>query len=318
MVPPPPDSMPPGGATRSLAGRVALVTGANSGLGFECAAGLAQAGATVALACRSLERGQAAIEALRERAPRADFALFGLDLSDLSSVRDCAAAVREDFERVDLLCNNAGVMGLPHGRTAQGHELHLGINHLGHVALTARLWPALMRSAAPRVLAVSSLTHRLASTPLERWGAPENYDPLRAYAISKLASLSFAIELDRRASARGLSLRSVAAHPGYAATSLLARPEGEGRLPLIRSLVRAGDRLVAQSAEQGARPLLAALLSPDPPAPAYFGPRGPLELRGKAAPARVSRRARDPDFARALWGWSLAGLGEDAGALADL
>lgn len=286
-----------------LIGRRAVVTGANGGLGWQTARQLAAHGARVVLACRDLQRGRDARDRLAELAPAADLSLLRLDLADLASVREFAAAVAAGG--VDLLVNNAGVMAVA-GRTVDGFEIQFGVNHLGHFALTGLLLPALLARPGGRVVTVSSLAHwggrlgRLeAATGAGTGGGRAAL--WAGYARSKLANLLFAFELDRRVRAGGFELLSVAVHPGYAATNLqLAGPRSRGsRLEAL--VLGAGTALFAQSSRAGAWPTLCAATSPLVRGGMFIGPTGPGQLRGRPGPVRASPAARDSRLAGRLW-----------------
>jgi NAD(P)-dependent dehydrogenase (short-subunit alcohol dehydrogenase family) len=221
-----------------------------------------------------------------------------LDLADLSSVRSFA----EGWDGpLDLLVNNAGVMALPHGLTADGFEMQFGTNHLGPFALTGLLIPALLLTARPRVVTVSSGVHRIGRIDIDDLQHERGYGRWRAYGQSKLANLLFAFELQRRADAAGAPLRSLAAHPGYAATNLqTAGPRMEGRR-LRECVMRVGNALLGQSAPAGALPQLYAATAPDVRGGEYFGPRGPLESRGAPTRVKASARADDEVLAARLW-----------------
>jgi NAD(P)-dependent dehydrogenase (short-subunit alcohol dehydrogenase family) len=259
------------------AGRRVVVTGANSGIGFEAARELAAHGARVIVACRDLTKGAEAAARMT-----GDVELRRLDLADLASVREFAAGVDGPL---DLLVNNAGVMAPPRRTTADGFELQIGTNHLGHFALTGLLLGNLLAGDEPRVVTVSSGAHRIGRIDFDDLQSERRYFRWGAYGQSKLANLLFAFELQRRA---GLSLLSVAAHPGYAATNL------QGRSLAVFNL------LVAQSAAMGALPTLYAATADIPPA-AYVGPGGPGELRGPPALVSASGAARDEAAAARLW-----------------
>ena len=233
-----------------LSGRTAIVTGANSGLGQVTARELARAGAAVIVACRNTAKGETAATAIRDViGPDADVAVEHLDLAELASVREFADRVSAEHDRLDLLINNAGVMAPPRRLTADGFESQLGINHLGHFALTGRLLARLLAAPAPRVVTVSSHMHRLGSIRFDDPQFERGYNNWRAYAQSKLANLMFCFELDRRAAAAEVALTSVAAHPGYAATNLqFAGPQKR----LERIVMGVGNHVIAQSAEMGA------------------------------------------------------------------
>jgi NAD(P)-dependent dehydrogenase (short-subunit alcohol dehydrogenase family) len=265
-------------------GRRIVVTGANSGLGAESAKALAARGASVVLACRNVAKGEAAAARMT-----GDVQVRALDLADLSSVRGFAA----DMDALDVLINNAGVMAVPLGRTADGFEMQLGTNYLGHFALTGLLLPKI----GDRVVTVSSFAHRVGRIVLDdlNWER-RRYRRWPAYAQSKLADLMLAYELQRRLEQSGSALRSVAAHPGYAATELQGGASGfEDRL------IALGNRLVAQSAERGALPILYAATMPDMSGGEYFGPGGVTEMRGYPTRVRSSRRSRDTGTSSRLW-----------------
>ncbi len=281
-------------------GRTALVTGANSGLGYQTATILAQRGAHVLLGCRDTERGRAAAERVRAEAGGREATEIVLDLADLGSVRKAAAEARERTgDGIDVLVNNAGVMATPPRRTVDGFELQLGTNHLGHAALTWLLAPALRPGA--RVVTVSSLAHRgggldLGDLHFDR----RRYNPVTAYSASKLANLLFALELDRRARVTGRDLVSVAAHPGLTDTELAAN-SARWRSQLMAPLVALGNKLVTQGVVTGALPQLYAATAPDVGGGEYFGPMWLGETRGGPARAAISTAARDPATARLLW-----------------
>ncbi|MBF6456335.1 oxidoreductase [Nocardia cyriacigeorgica] len=264
-------------------GRTVIVTGANSGLGAVAARALAGAGARVVLACRNVDKGRVVAE---EIGPLAE--VRRLDLADLSSVREFAASV----DRVDVLINNAGVMAVPYARTADGFEMQIGTNHLGHFALTGLL----LGRISDRVVTVSSDMHRLGVIDLDdlNWQR-RKYRRWPAYGQAKLANLLFAYELQRRLTAAGWSKRSVAAHPGYAATELQSHTES------IQDLVMSlGNRLFAQSAEMGALPELYAATADVEPG-GYYGPTGFRGMRGHPGRAGSNARSRDQETARGLW-----------------
>lgn len=203
-----------------LAGRLALVTGANSGLGWQAARTLAGKGATVVMACRNREQAERARRAILDEYPQARLELTDLDLADLASIRACAAGFRQRHERLDLLFNNAGVMFLPLRRTRDGFEMQMGTNHLGHFALTGLLLESLLAAPRPRVVGMTSGFNQFGRLPLDDLNAERGYNRYLAYCHSKQANLLFSLELQRRAGQRGVLLQSLAAHPGYAATNL--------------------------------------------------------------------------------------------------
>jgi NAD(P)-dependent dehydrogenase (short-subunit alcohol dehydrogenase family) len=276
-------------------GRMAVVTGANSGLGLVTGRELARAGARVVLASRSTEKGEGAVARIRAAAPGADVSSAILDLADLDSVRAFADGAPA---RLDLLINNAGVMAAPRGLTKQGFESQFGTNHLGHFALTGLLLPALLRTSAPRVVTVSSLMHRGGKIDFDDLQGERRHSRWAAYQRSKLANLMFCFELQRRAVAAGVPLESLAAHPGYAATNLQAA--GTDRF-YERWFMAIGNKLFAQSAEMGALPTLYAATVPDLPGGTFVGPGGRAEQRGYPKVVTAAGRAYDGQRWRRLW-----------------
>jgi NAD(P)-dependent dehydrogenase (short-subunit alcohol dehydrogenase family) len=279
-------------------GRTVVVTGANSGLGFHTSLELARRGAHVVMACRNLDKGRDAEERLRAEAPDAETELRELDLASLSTVR--AFADQLDVDAIDLLVNNAGVMALPRQRTADGFEMHLGTNHLGHFALTGLLLPKLLRADEPRVVTVSSNAHKMGRVNFDNLNGDRRYFRWAAYGQSKLANLLFALELQRRAGDR---LTSVAAHPGYSATHLQLQAADATGNPLDRFVNVVLNKVVAQTDAMGALPSLYAATM-DVPGGSYAGPDGPGEFHGHPKLVMPTGRARNEDDARRLWGVS--------------
>jgi len=303
---------------RDQSGCLAVVTGANSGIGFVAARELARAGAHVVMAVRDTTRGEQAAGKVRSAAPAAAVEVMELDLADLSSVRSFAAAFGEGHDGPDLLVNNAGVMALPHRTTADGFEMQFGTNHLGHFALTGLLLAGLSRRPDPRVVTISSGAHKMGKIDFDDLQGERGYKKWKAYGQSKLANLLFAFELGRRASGVGLPLTSVAAHPGYAATNLQATgPKMAGR-GLEERMMGLVNRVIAQDEEHGALPTLYAATEPDLPSGSYIGPDGPLEMRGRPRLVGATDRAWDEQTARRLWETSeeLTGVHYDFGAVA--
>lgn len=280
-------------------GLVAVVTGANSGLGLVTARHLAAAGAHVVLACRNAERGGAALAEIRRAEPSASVEVRSLDLADLSSVHRFAAEWRGPL---NLLVNNAGLMAIPYRQTADGFEMQFGTNHLGHFALTARLMPALLAEPKPRVVTVTSEAHRIGHIAFDDLNGERRYQKWRAYGQSKLANLLFARELSRRASLAGQDLLSVAAHPGYASTNLQeAGPTMAGSRVGVLGM-KVSNRLFGQSDVNGAVPILYGATGPGLRGAEYLGPDGLLAMRGTGAkPQTPSKQALDDDVARRLW-----------------
>ena len=279
----------------SQTGRTAVVTGATSGLGLVTARELAAAGAHVVLAVRDAERGAAVAAGLPGRVE-----VRRLDLADLASVRRFAD---EWSGPLDVLVNNAGIMMVPAGRTADGFELQFGTNHLGHFALTNLLLPHL----TDRVVTVASGAHRMGEIAFDdlNWER-RRYSPERAYGQSKLANLLFTLELQRRLTAAGSAVRATAAHPGWSATNLQSRTGN----PVKHAAMALGNRVMAMSAEQGALPILCAATA-DLPGGSYAGPDGPFEMRGYPTLAGRSAAASDLRTAARLWAVSAELTGID-------
>jgi len=272
-------------------GKTVIVTGANSGIGFEAAKVLAQRGAVVIMACRSLEKGKIAMEQILEEDPRAKVILKSLDLADLSSVRQFSDDYLAAQDRLDILINNAGVMATPYSKTADGFEMQFGTNHLGHFALTAQLFDLLKRTPNSRVVTVSSYAHYFGRIAFNDLNGDGFYQKWLAYGQSKLANVLFGYELQRRASQNGKNPISVVVHPGYAATNLQ-------HTTTLFSLL---NPIMAQSQEMGALPTLYAATSPDIRGGEYIGPDGFLGQRGYPHEASSSRLSKDEDTARHLW-----------------
>jgi NAD(P)-dependent dehydrogenase (short-subunit alcohol dehydrogenase family) len=284
-------------------GKTAVVTGANSGIGFHTARELARRGAHVILACRNEARGDNAVNRIRSEIPPAQAELALLDLSDLDSVQKFADGFVESARALDLLVNNAGVMAIPRRQTtAQGFEMQFGTNHLGHFALTGRLLPGLLARPGARVVTVSSYNHRLArNVGFDDLQSERAYTPWTAYNRSKLANVLFFLELDRRLRRSGQRAVSIGAHPGYSATNLQFSGPREGGTTVSARLLGVLTRLVAQSDSQGALPSLYAATAPDVTGGGYYGPSRFRETRGHPKPAQIAKQGRDEEAARRLW-----------------
>lgn len=276
----------------SQSGRVVIVTGSSSGIGFETARMLADKGAKVIIAVRNMNKGIAAMGRIRAQHEHADLQVMELDLASLDSVRSFSEAFRKQFTRLDLLINNAGVMVPPYGKTADGFELQMGTNHLGHFALTGLLIDILNATSGSRVVNVSSTAHRAGNLDFDdlAW-EKRTYKAWRAYGDSKLANLLFSGELQRRLRAAGSSVLVTSAHPGWTATEL-QRHSG-----FFDSL----NAFFAQSSAMGALPTLRAALDNEVKGGEFYGPSGFMEMRG--FPVRVSpnSRAQETDAAMTLW-----------------
>lgn len=283
-----------------LDGRVALVTGANSGLGYATTKGLAAAGATVLMACRDEARCATAAERIRRSIPGATVRSVALNLADLDSVRACAEEVVHSVRRLDILVNNAGVMAPPHRMTTrQGFELQFGVNHLGHFALTGLLLPLLLRTPGARVVSVSSIAHEAGHVDFADLQLEHGYTPYGAYSMSKIANLLFMLELDRRLKRASADVVSVGAHPGFVSTNLQAAGPFLGEGGLSAWFVLGAVRLLGQSARRGAEPQLYAATARGVMGGEYFGPK--QRIRGPVAPGEMSRHACDEMVATRLW-----------------
>ena len=288
-----------------LKGKTAVVTGANSGLGFHTAAALAGKGAHVVMACRDAEKANAAIAQIRSRHPGATLEYIPLDLADLSSVKAFADSYRRAQTRLDILCNNAGVMFAPKGQTKDGFEIHFGANHLGHFALTGRLMDMVLATPDSRVVTIASEYARLGRIDFANLNGERRYDRQAAYANVKLANLMTAIEMQRRLEAKGVRTISVAAHPGLSATNLqsagvsMGDPDALARF--AKWLMRHMNRWVSQSAAMGALPTLRAATDAEVKGGEYYGPELLWGLRGYPHHAPIPRHAKDTAVAAELW-----------------
>ncbi|MEU8825431.1 oxidoreductase [Streptomyces sp. NPDC048636] len=288
-----PDSIP------DQSGRLAVVTGANSGIGYVTARELARRGAYVILACRSRKRGMDAVERLRTEAPGSHAELRMLDLADLISIRSFA----EDWshDRLDLLVNNAGVAMVPLSRTADGFESQFGINHLGTFALTGLLMPHLLAAGDPRVVTVSSEGQRFARFDMANLNAEHRYRTAFAYVQSKRANLYFAMELQRRADTAGLRLRSMAVAPGLTRSNVLTGGANSNRGRAYGLLARLLLRIAFRPTPDGAKTSLCASTVPDLPGGSYVVPDGPFQLRGEPVLRSRERAIQDSSTAHKLW-----------------
>jgi NAD(P)-dependent dehydrogenase (short-subunit alcohol dehydrogenase family) len=279
-------------------GRVALVTGANSGLGLTTARELARAGARVVIACRSAAKGDQAAASIHGSVPNALVEVAVLDLADLSSVHAFAEGYVGAGSPLDLLINNAGIMAAPRRLTSDGFESQFGTNHLGHFALTGLLLPALLKAPAPRVVTVSSFLHRRGTMHFDDLQGERKYDRWGAYGQSKLANLMFCFELQRRAIEADVPLLSLAAHPGYARTNLQFAATDR---VYEKAFGWIGNLLIAQSADMGALPTLYAATVPDLPGGAFIGPGGRKQQRGYPTIVTAATKAYDEEDWRRLW-----------------
>ena len=283
----------------SQSGRSFLVTGGTSGMGYEDAKALAAAGANVVIAARNPRRGEEAIARIRQEIPNAQLQFEEIDLADLASVRALSNRLQATLPRLDGLINNAAIMAPPErGTSADGLEMQFATNYVGHFVLTAGLLPVLRRSAAPRVVTLSSIAVHRGAINFDDLQSTRAYDPHAAYAQSKLACLIFALELQRRSEAAGWGIQSMAAHPGVAVTELVARGPG---LDSEAGRLWASRREHFQTAAQGALPTLYAATAPAARGGAYYGPTGPQEVNGPLGLATIPAVAREAGVAARLW-----------------
>src|ERR1700761_6256990 len=274
-------------------GKLAVITGATGGLGLETALGLAKAGAEVILSGRNPAKGRDAEALIRGQCGNANVRFEATDLASLASVASFADRMLAAGRPIDILVNNAGVMALrKRGTTADGFETQFGTNYLSHFALTGRLLP-LLRAAKARVVQLSSIAHRAGKIRLDDLNYAKGYKPFTVYQQSKLAMLMFAIELDRRSSANGWGLVSVAAHPGIARTDLVANGPSVGANVVVRTAIPIAERILGHSAAAGALPTLMAATMPGVKGGQYFGPQGWLELKGPPGPGKIEKQALD-------------------------
>lgn len=302
-----PGSEATGGATWStrdigdLTGRVALVTGANSGIGYETARELADHGAHVLMACRDEERARRARDKLESELQRSSLELLPLDLADLVSVHRAASHVLATHARLDLLINNAGVMGTPYRQSPDGFELQMATNHLGHFALTGLLLDRIVTTERARIVTVSSHMHRIGQLQPDDVAGLTPRNTWVAYGTTKLANLLFTAELSRRLAAENLSTLAVAAHPGWTRSNLAGSGAALGTSRVRRKLARTAGATLGQSASSGALPVLCAATSSSVHAGMYIGPANRFGLAGPPKVTQPSRRARDAASATALW-----------------
>jgi NAD(P)-dependent dehydrogenase (short-subunit alcohol dehydrogenase family) len=285
------------GSVPSQTGRTAVVTGGNTGIGFEAARVLAARGASVVLAVRNLDKGKDAAARISATTPGADVSIQSIDLSSLDSVRAAAEELRADHQKIDLLINNAGLMYPPRSTTADGFELQFGTNHLGHFALTGLLLDRLLPVAGSRIVMISSVGHRIrAAIHFDDLQWERSYSRVGAYGQSKLANLMFTYELQRRLAARTSSTIAVAAHPGFANTELVRNMPA----PLRVGTALFG-RFVSQPPAMGALPTLRAATDPSALGGQYYGPGGFRELVGHPVVVESSAPSHDADVQRRLW-----------------
>lgn len=276
--------------------RVAVVTGANTGIGFETAQVLAARGASVVLAVRDVGKGKQAAARIADAAPGANVSVQQLDLSSLDSVRAAADELRAAHPRIDLLINNAGVMFTPNATTVDGFELHFATNHLGHFALTGLLLPHLLPVQGSRVVTVSSIMHRPGKIDFDNLRSEQSYDRVAAYCRSKLANLLFTYELDRRLTDSRTDTIAVAAHPGVSNTELTRNTPG-----WMRPFMFVSDLIGSQDADMGALPTLRAATDPGVEGGQYYGPGGFRQMKGHPTVVTSTDRSHDAALQHRLW-----------------
>lgn len=274
-----------------LSGKLALITGANSGLGYETSLALAAKNAEVIMACRNLEKGKTALEQIKTEAPNAKLVLMQLDLGSLAAVRRFAEEVHAKYDHLDLLINNAGIMAPPYSKTEDGFETQIGVNHLAHFALTALLLDLVLAAENSRIVNVSSQAHSMGKINFGDLNSEKSYNAWRAYGQSKIANLYFTYELQRKLEAADKAILSVAAHPGYAATNLQS----------TSSFFTWANNFFAQSAAMGALPTLYAALSPDVVGSDFIGPHALGGWRGYPIKTKSNQLSYDEAIAARLW-----------------
>ncbi len=286
-----------------LDGKTVVVTGANSGIGYEGAKVFADRGATVVMACRSVPRGERAADEIRREVDDPALDVRELDLADLASVESFAGAFTDDYDELHVLCNNAGVMAIPRSETEDGFETQFGVNHLGHFALTGHLLDVLEATEGEsRVVTQSSGVHEQGEMDFDDLQGERSYDKWDAYAQSKLANVLFGYELDDRLGNHGVDdVLSVVCHPGFAATNLQIRTGQESGSKLRLWAMKAANAVFAQSAEMGALPMLFAATSERVLGGEYVGPTGFMNMRGHPGFQRSSDASYDSEDAERLW-----------------
>ncbi|GLR19921.1 oxidoreductase [Portibacter lacus] len=277
----------------NLSGKIAIVTGSNTGIGFETALDLYQKGAKVYVACRNEEKAIDAIKRMKSQGGTGELVFSHLDLASLRSVKDFSSRILESESSLDLLINNAGIMIPPPSKTEDGFEFQFGVNFIGHFALTGQLFKLLESTSGSRVVTLSSIAHRGAAIDFDNFRLEKEYHNWREYGQSKLADLIFALEFDKRIKSNGYQIKSLAAHPGFSKTDL--------QVHMDKNTLASLDLMTAN---QGAQPTLAACLNENAEGGQYWGPDGPNEQKGKPALAKIDAAALDQDLNAKLWDWA--------------
>lgn len=285
--------------TENLTGKRMIITGANSGIGFEAAKALAQKGAEVILTVRNKQKGELAADSILRENPQASIKVMELNLADLSKVREFANNFRDSFHSLDVLINNAGVMAPPYQKTKDGFELQFGTNHLGHFALTGLLLPLLKNTTDSRVVTLSSLAHRRASILFENLDGSKGYKAMKFYGQSKLANLLFAKELDNKFKLNGISIKSIACHPGISSTNLFKVRKKDTSMYL-----KALMNVIFQPADKGALPTIYAATEESLNGGEYIGPDGKGNRKGNPAIETPVQGVYNPETMQKLWGIS--------------
>ena len=287
---------------------VAIITGANSGIGFHATKKLAGKGLEVVMACRNHDKATQARKEIEEELRDPDLRIIELDLADLNSINDFARRFRENYDRLDLMVNNAGVMHLPFRRTEFGFEYQFGVNHLGHFYLNSQLVDLIKETEASRVVTVSSLLHKKGELNFEQLNDEESYDKNLAYGDSKLANLLYAKELDKRFKENEIDSKSIAVHPGYSDTQLQKKSFTESGNKIGLLVGKAMNFALAQSAESGSQPTVYACLQ-ELEGGEFIGPDGFKQMRGKPTEVEPDERANNEELRTRLWDYSEDELG---------
>ena len=283
-----------------LTGKTAIVTGANSGLGFQATKKLAEHNAEVIMACRKEEKGSEAKEKIEEAIEEADLKVMQLDLASLDSISQFTEEFKEEYNDLDLLFNNAGVMAIPRKQTEDGFEYQFGVNHLGHFALTAQLIETMKKAEEARIISQSSIAHENGDINFKDINHEEKYNRMQVYSDSKLANLLFINELDRKLEEKDINIKAIASHPGVSNTNLFKAEESQHNV-IITKLMGLGLKVFGQTPEKGCLPMLYAATSEDVEGGELIGPDGFKAIRGYPERQTPSEKARDEDIAARLW-----------------
>ncbi len=274
----------------SQKGKVAIVTGANRGIGFEVVKALARKGAQVIMACRNLDNSEKAKNKILSEYPNVKIDMIYLDLANLSSIREFVTKFQEKYSRLDILCNNAGIFQTPQQKTVDGFELHFGTNHLGHFALTGLLIEMLIKTKNSRIITMSSWGHKFGEIHFDDLNLDKNYSKGNVYAQSKLANLLFAYELQRKLESNGRNVLSIASHPGWTRTKLSKS-----------ILIRIFNPFMGMKPENGALSMIYAATAPEAEGGAYYGPNGRLGIKGYPKKVKSNEKSHNLELAKRLW-----------------